>query len=271
MSATLLLSDLHSNSSVALCPSNVQFTDGDGHKLSAGQYWLLDNWNKVVERATEVSKHNILRTVFGGDIVDGDVKDRTWQIISRNPVTITHLCAELLDPIAKISSGGFIFIRGTEAHVGKSGNLEEMVADDFDISLPEPDTNSKLWPIFQGYIDDVKIQVSHHSSSGGLPWTRKMTAIRYASKVIFDFAERKDRPPDLVFYGHSHLWADSYDTYQSTRCLFMPSWSLATEYVERANPGCLADNGAIILWTEGGKYEIEKIKFVPRARVWTVI
>jgi hypothetical protein len=271
MSATLLLADLHCNSSVALAPNNIVFTDGDGHRLSGGQYWLLDNWNKVIERVTEISKHGVLRTVFNGDLVDGDAKDRTWQIITRNPVTITHMCAELLEPLAKVSSGGFIFIKGTPAHVGKSGNLEELVADDFDISKEEPDTKSKLWPIFQGFIDDVKIQIAHHGSAGGLTQNKKLTASKYAAKLIFDYAERKDKPPDIAFYGHSHLWSDSYDNFAATRCIFLPSWSLATEYIEARNPGCLADNGAVILWTDGGKYEIEKIKFIPRQRIWTVL
>jgi len=81
--------------------------------------------------------------------------------------------------------------------------------------------------------------------------------------VMFDYANRREEPPDFIIRSHVHRWADSHDAYRS-RAIITPAWTLATAHTHRIAPNSLAQIGALVI---RGR-EVTKIKFEPRANAW---
>jgi len=122
----LVISDLHCNSTVALCKPSIILDDGQEVKISKAQHWFWDNYLDLLERVDHI-KPDIL--LINGDALEGDAKDRSYQIITRNPASIVRIGAETLEPLVQKVPAVY-FVRGTGAHGGKSGFLEEDLAHD---------------------------------------------------------------------------------------------------------------------------------------------
>jgi hypothetical protein len=261
----LVISDLHINSTVALCKPSVELDDGQEVKISKGQRWLWNNWQDLLSRADQ-ARPDIL--IVNGDAVEGDTKNRSYQIITRNKATALGIAADILDPLCKIV-GSTYFIRGTGAHSGKSANIEEELAKDMN-GVRSKETGAYSHWALNLDVEGVRINIAHHTTMSGIPWGRKKAAMTLSERILFDSAQNEELHPHLAIRGHVHRWADSYDAYP-VRSLILPCWSLATEYVHRISPDALAECGAAIIRVSAGKYEIEKINYRPKGRVWQKI
>jgi hypothetical protein len=268
MKTILIFSDAHVNSCVGLSPRTVTLDDGGTYLSSPGQSWIWDNWQALIERAAELRKTREIVLVSNGDLCEGDKHDRSYQIITKNPSTIVKMTTEAIAPLVQIASGVF-FVRGTAAHVGKSGNLEDLTADGFD-STVRPETNGAAsWFYLPLEVEGVRFDIAHHATMGGLPWTRAGNVSRYASRIFYEYSATGRAIPHLVVRSHMHRWGDSYDA-APCRVLFTPAWTLASEFINKIAPGALAEIGAVFIHCEDGKYEVEKFEIKPQRRVWVV-
>jgi hypothetical protein len=82
MTSILILSDLHIGSTVALCKPSNQLDDGGTYLASTGQHWLHRCWEDMTERVWR-NRRGDLYIVVNGDAVEGDLKRRSAQLISR--------------------------------------------------------------------------------------------------------------------------------------------------------------------------------------------
>jgi predicted phosphodiesterase len=260
----LVISDLHINSTVALCKPTIQLDEGQNIEINNAQRWFWDNYLDLLERVDK-QKPDIL--IVNGDALEGDSKNRSYQLFSRNPATIIKIASETLEPLINKVPAVY-FVRGTSAHVGKSGNMEELLANDFDNSV-EIDGRKSHWSL-NLIVDGVRISAAHHTNMGGLPWTRPNAANALAAKIQFQYSQDREEPPDIAIRGHVHRWADSHEAYR-TRALVLPCWTLATEFIHRIAPDTLPECGAAIITCDKGKFGIEKINYRPEARKWLVI
>jgi hypothetical protein len=251
-----VISDPHFNSSVAVCPPVFELSDRDSHRASPVQRWIHDHWLEFCDIAVAKPNPVILWT---GDTVDGDYKNRTYQIISRNPRDIKLGFAELVKPLKNLK---MLFTKGTPAHVGRSGEMETQIADDLKSPIQD------AWYLD---VEGVRMEIAHHSSVGGLPWTRPNAIIRYAAKALFSYAERGEKPPDIIIRGHVHKWADSEHAYRAVRALIAPAWTAGGEYSEGKYPGDMADIGSYFIECDGGKYEVSRYNVPMRRRIWVKI
>lgn len=272
MKTVLIVSDTHINSSVALSPRTVTLDDGGSYLSSAGQGWLWDNWQRLAERAAEIARKNELILVSNGDMVDGDCKDRTFATISKNPTAIVRMAVDAFTPLVNIASGVYI-VRGTEAHVGKSANLEEMVASDLtNVKKPE-DRKAYSWEMLRLDVEGVLMEFAHHARMSNIPWTKASSVDLLASKVFHAYAQAYmrygERIPRIVVRSHMHQWGDSHDA-EPLRILFTPCWKLKDSHTIKINPSGVDDFGAYFIHCDGGKYEIEKYEVKPQRRVWVV-
>lgn len=261
MTTTVIISDLHINSTVAICPPSVQLDDGGTYHPSPGQSWLRYSFERFVETVKAKAWGDIY-LIINGDLAEGDAKQRSLQTISRNPATIKTMAAEVLDPLAKLSADLFV-IRGTPAHGGQSGNLEEGIADDLE-AVKCPDTGASSWWGLLWEIDGVRMDIAHHprGGTGARPFNVNSVADRLASDTVFEYANRGDRPPDLVIRSHLHRYLDSYQHFR-TRAIITPAWTFATEFIHKIAPNSLADVGGILVHTSDGKYEVEPVRYEP--------
>jgi hypothetical protein len=203
-----------------------------------------------------------LYTVINGDAVEGDLKQRSYQLISRNPATVLGLAADILEPIARHSTGLF-FTRGTGAHVGNSAHLEEQLAVDLDGTVC-PETGAHSWYHLPLEVEGVRLDIAHHPGIGVSKncWTAHNAIHTLAARVLLDFADAGRKAPHLVIRAHNHTYRDSHDDY-SVRAITLPAWTLATEYIQRIAPGALADIGALVVHCSAGYYEAQVIRYKP--------
>lgn len=267
--AIIALGDTHINSTVALAPPKVQLDDGGTFHASRPQRWLWDGWLAFIEwaKAQTVGYRRVV--VLNGDLAELDTKRRSNQIITANKATIEHTVREVLDPLMTWTDSLFV-IRGTQAHTGKSGWIEEAMASDYDHTVKASEG------VYSHYhlrltADSVKLDIAHHASMPSLPWTEKNAANKIAYLTRSRYQEMDAPPPDLVLRSHNHRSADSYDNYK-TRAICLPCWSLMTEYAYRIGAeNSIPDIGGLVILCDGAGYEIEKYRIEPqKGKVWAL-
>jgi hypothetical protein len=261
----VVISDLHINSAVALCKPSVELDDGQEVKISKGQRWLWNNWLDFLERVEKAEPDTL---VVNGDAVEGDTKNRSYQVLTKNRSSAIRFAADVLDPLCKMVGASY-FVRGTAAHGGKSANIEEDLAKDLG-GMRSKETGAYSHWSLNFDVEGVRINFAHHTSMSGIPWGRKKAAMILSERLLFESAQNGELAPHLAVRGHVHRWADSYDAYP-IRSLILPCWQLATEYIHRINPDSLAECGGVLIRCSAGNYEIEKIDYKPKARTWQKI
>jgi hypothetical protein len=269
-----VVSDLHCGSTVALCPDEIALDDGGSYRASLAQRWLWqswrDYWDRVeVVRASHPGAH--LYQVFNGDAVDG-AHHGTTQILSGNPVAQAAVLNAAMRVPLSLSPERMFFIRGTEAHVGASGNAEERIADglrrDKRPVEGDPETGTASWWHLRAEIEGVRLDIAHHGRTGQREHTRASAAVLHAHDVFLSHVKRKERAPDLCLRAHYHRFNDSYDACP-TRVVTTGAWQLKTSYVHKVAADTMADIGGVIVVIEDGSYTVEKVQFTAsRGHVW---
>lgn len=269
MTVLVVCSDLHANSTVAVCPERIQLDDGGEYIPSKAQRWLqtcwADAWQRVDQLRGRGRKRRPMVVVMNGDIFDGTDHHNTFQTISRNPATMLSIGIDLLEPVRR-QAGRFFVVRGTESHVGGSGAWEEAIARDLDAEADEL-VGTRSWWHLPLELDGVRFDIAHHTSMGGLPWTMHAAAPRLAARILAEYAETDRPPPHLVVRSHVHRYGDS-GTATKIRAVITPAWQLATGYVNRISPGALASIGMVAFTVDAGAYDLHKLVYRAEARPW---
>lgn len=249
-----IVSDLHCNSTVALCPPVINLDDGGTYKASEQQRWIWRQWRLFWGMVNEARADRLI-VILNGELAD-DNRHATTQLVTRNPADMMRLSIECLRPMLDIAPDAIYVTRGTEAHSGASAWLDEAIAKDIGAVPSLPDVSSH-WQL-RLKVDGVRLDVAHHPPGGGgrLPWTRANYANRLAIQAWMEAAMSKEKPPDLYIRGHVHAPGDSYET-QPTRAVILPSWQLTTSYGHRIGGGVLPVGGAFVT-CDDGQYRIEK-------------
>lgn len=269
MSVTLLAvtSDQHAGSTVALCPPTITLDDGGSYVASAGQRWLWDRWGAFWKRVAELRKRHRAKLVaaFNGDMTDGD-HHGTTQILSGNPTAQAAVVNELMKIPLALSPDALFFIRGTEAHVGKSAAFEERVAlglkKDGRPVIGDAQTGTASHWHAKLELEGVRIDLAHHGRMGQRPWTKGNVVANYAAEIFYDHAARGEPHPHLAIRSHQHRYADTGNAHP-VRVIQTQAWQLATAFIHRINPGAIADVGGIIVICRDGGFEVEALTYHP--------
>jgi hypothetical protein len=278
------ISDLHTNSTVALCPPRVQLDAGGDYTPSKMQRWLYrDVWEPLMDEIWQVKKRLKwpLLTILGGEAADSNKYCKT-ELISQNESDQLSTAMKILEPVLDFSD--FItVIRGTEAHSGAASWMDEQVAKDIDdtkIEVIKSDNGKKSMYEFKGYLGGVYINAAHHPGHGAhRPWTKGGDAGRLAAdhmyrNMKYNYAMIKQGTPefqmampDLVLRGHNHKPSDSGDTHP-IRAIINPSFQLTGGFGYRLG-GDILPVGAMYLLCAKGKYTVHKMHMEwPRGPYW---
>lgn len=269
----IFVSDLHINSTVALCPSGVALDDGGTYTPSREQRWLWRNWIEFWERAGQQPGRRIV--VINGDMAELDTKRRSVQLITANKATIIRMVLLALEPALAVADQVLI-VRGTPAHTGKGAWIEETIAADLDNVIQAEHSASHYHARLA--IDGVRLDIAHHAPMGRTPWARNTGANGLASKLLWYYrVDMHKQPPHLAVRAHNHQAAVGY-AQAGGDCIevrYLPAWSLATEYTYRAGyENSLADVGGMFVRINSGRYECEPVVFpyrVSEAQLWQTI
>lgn len=265
--AIVLLADTHINSRMGLCNSDIIDDDGNVYQQNLIQKWLWKNWTDCVKTIKDLTKGHKKTVILNGDIVDLDTYNRSNQMISRNPATILKMAETILKPIIDIKDNLFV-IRGTEAHVGSSGWLEEMMAHEFG-AIKDPDTMQSSWWHLRAKFGGLKFDISHHVSLGGLPWSFAQGVMRLVQSTRMDYLDWNEEMPDFIIRAHQHRYADSGTTF-STRGVCLPCWQYKPAYLYRTGKeNSKPSIGAVVILCNKGQYELIPMLYEPmRSKIW---
>jgi len=268
-----VVNDLHCGSTVALCPPEIELDDGGVFSASRPQRWLwqcwLDYWAEV-RRARRPDDR--LMIIYNGDLVDGD-HHGTSQIVSRNPEAQAAVLREAMAIPLALDADKIFVVRGTEAHVGKSGAAEEGLARRWrSDGLPvvgDPDTGTASWWHLRLDVDGLLIDVTHHGRTGMREHTRANAANLYAHDILLSYAKRRERFPDLCLRAHHHRFNDS-GALCPVRVITNGAWQLHTGWSHGKFADTIADIGGLIVTVEDGQYDVRMVEYqANRGSVWT--
>ena len=262
MIALILTGDHHVNSTVGLCPGSVTLDDAGTYTPNRTQRWLWRYWRECWQEARQFIQ-DAERSVWimNGDLVDADHKGRSHQYITGNKATITGMAADVIEPGLEVVDKVLI-IRGTEAHTGTNGEMEEglaknIVKDNKTEVVTNEEAKTLSWYNYRGVLGGLRIDVAHHTSMGSLAWTEKNAANKVAADVVMQYTLAGNKMPNLAIRSHVHRTADSYDNYP-TRAIILPAWQSMTSYGAKLNHNRLSDVGMVIFLIEDGKIVAEK-------------
>lgn len=268
----ILTADQHCGSTAGLCApiveiqSNTPETGPSDYHANRGQRWLFECWEDFLSRVEKAGKTvDKVIMIFDGDTVELDCKNRTYELITRNKATVMGLAVTMLEPLVKMSDYS-VFLRGTPAHVGKSSWSEEEIAKDLK-GEPCPRSKTYSWATLKANIGGIQFDVKHkRPAPGRKPWTKYNALNDLAAQMCL-----RQYRPHLVIGAHYHWLGDSDDNYP-VRVIYLPGWKLPGEYELNFEDDPLATRiGGVLVYIDGGKYEVEKVSYIPKeAKLWTV-
>src|SRR5512139_2836879 len=94
----VVISDLHINSTVAVCPPTVNLDDGGSYHATPAQRWLWECWKDAWRKIREQAAGRRVVLLINGDLGELDTKRRSNQLITVNKSTIQSIILETLEP-----------------------------------------------------------------------------------------------------------------------------------------------------------------------------
>ena len=257
------VSDLHTGSTVGMCPPRFLLDDGGVYTPSKAQRW---QWSKWLEFWQEVAAVEADEKWL---VLCGDAADRNGraQSVTSNKAMILRAALDVLDPALQVTDTYFV-IRGTEWHTGSSAWMEENIGEEIDA---QKDDEACSWWYLRLETEGIRLDFSHHPATySRRPWTRGAAPARQSAILAMEYARSGEQVPDVAVYGHVHGYDESGKA-ALPRVFFLPPWQLTTAFGYRIGAAPrIEPPGGLLLTCEDGQYSVRDIRFKPqRRKVWT--
>lgn len=238
----IVVSDIHAGSKFGLMPPEIILDEGTVVKQSFLQEKLWSMWREFNDVfVPEWTRGEEYIIVNNGDTIDGDHHD-TDTIITRNLNDQVKIAQMILEPeVLKPKCKGYYQIRGTEAHVGKSGRAEEQLAKLLNAVpfIQDKHESYSRWDLWLELGKGSLIHFSHHVS-GTQSASYESTGVYKELVEAFNEAGRwGDRPPDVVVRSHRHRQMEiRIPTKRGYGIVFTtPAWQLKTPFTYKLGLG----------------------------------
>lgn len=244
----VVISDTHCGCKLGLMPNTPVALDGGGtyapSKFQRGMwaYWR-EFWDKWIPKATHGEPFDL---VHNGDAIDGSHHRATTQI-SQNIEDQVRIAEALLAPIVakcKASGGTYFHIRGTEAHVGSSGEYEERLARNLGAKPNSEGQYARfdLWKRVGGKGGPL-VHLLHHigSTSSAAHESSAVNAELAASYV--EAARWNREPPDYIVRSHRHrsIGVELNGAKGYAAAIVTPAWQGKTPFVWKIPGGRISE------------------------------
>jgi hypothetical protein len=243
----VVVSDQHFGCRLGLChPTGVALDDGGYYTPSAVQLKIWDYWHEFwTEFVPSVVHDEPYDIVNNGDALNGK-PHRAETNISDNRHDQFKLAEKVLLPIVdecEKRGGRYYHIRGTEAHVGKSGQEEERLADALG-AVPNIQNQHARWELWK-LVGNGLVHLLHHVGTTG---SRAYEATAIHKELVETFAESaqwSQRAPDIIVRSHRHRWIEtampvSHEGIEVARSMVTPGWQAKTPFVYKIPGGRLS-------------------------------
>lgn len=203
ISNLVVFSDTHCGCQLGLCPSDgVKLDEGGTYKPSKLQKtvwsWWDEFWGEWVPRVCRGEPYAVL---CNGDATDGIHHGAVTQI-SQNLSDQSNLAYQILKPIVEKCEGRYYHIRGTEAHVGKSAQEEERLAERLG-AIPSKEGQYARWELWVR-VGVGLVHLMHHIGTSGSMAYETSAVQKELEQAFVDAAQWGDEIPDVIARAHRH-------------------------------------------------------------------
>lgn len=268
-------SDLHAGCRLALCPpEGVKLDDGGSYIPSAFQLKMYalwrEFWDDFVKSTVKREKYVV---VFNGDAIDGVHHNSTTQV-SHNLDDQEEIAYQLMAPVID-KAEAFYFIRGTEAHVGKSAVSEERLARRLG-AVPNEDGQYARWDLWKsiGPHGDL-VHFLHHVGACGSQSYEATAIYKELIEEMVEAARWNNKRPTAIVRSHRHraleistpIGGDGEHETNMAMSIVTPCWQGKTPFTFKI-PGARLSTpqfgGGVLRY-----HEKDNVLF-NRLKVWTV-
>src|ERR1035437_6784210 len=201
----IVVSDLHCGCKFGLCLPKFKLDEGGTYQSSIYQREVykrwLEFWNSWVPMVTKGEKYIV---VVNGDVIDGNHHNSTTQI-THNIKDQRNLAVELLTPVINAPKCKSLYmIRGTEVHVGQSGDNEEAVAEALG-AVPNSDGQYARWDmkLIFGSKDQV-VDFTHHISTTSSHAYESTALTKEYTDACTEAGKWNEKVPSILVRSHRH-------------------------------------------------------------------
>lgn len=265
----ICISDLHCGDQFGLCLPKITLDGGGTYTQSKLQKKLWQWWNLFwKEYINELCKGEDYAIVLNGDAIDGPNHHGVNSQITNNLEDQINIAYECLAPI--VDGHKFYFIRGTEAHAGKSAEWEEILAQRLK-SIPDELGNYTRWGMWLK-MQEFLIHFSHHISGTGSSSYESTAVYKEMVEAFVQAGRWNQKPPNCIVRSHRHRQFETRIGGAEGYCISIvtPGWQLPTPFSYRLLSGrtsppqvggyLIRASGKDGLYTRFKLFEIERSK-----------
>jgi hypothetical protein len=200
----IVISDTHCGCQLALMPPKFQLDHGPVVSQSRLQKKIWNMWqhfwNEWVPQATKGQDYII---VHNGDAVDGVHHNSVTQITHNIKDQVNMARDVLLPVLSNPKCKGYYHIRGTEAHVGKSGQSEEGLASSLG-AIPDENGNHARWEMYMRMNEKYLIHFTHHIGTTSSSSYESTQVYKELVEAYVEAGRWQHEPPDVIVRSHRH-------------------------------------------------------------------
>ena len=266
----VVISDTHFGCQLSLCPPEVSLDGGGTYHPSALQkkLWQMwtEFWDKWIPGATRGEDYVV---IHNGDVLDGVHHNSSTQI-SHNLADQKKIAVDVLLPmISRSKCKGYYQIRGTEAHVGISGQEEETIAKELEAVKDEIGNHARweLWLEFGAH--KSLVHFTHHVGTTSSAAYESTAVYKELIEAYTEAGRYRLEPPDCLVRSHRHrnfTIEIPAAGGKNAIAVITPGWQLKTPFSYRLAMGrsALPQIGGIVI-REG-----EEVPIYVRSKVWNI-
>ena len=226
------VSDLHVGCEMALMPKSGWERDGGQMVMPSPLQSVLADWWDEAWKWVEKETGGQYDVVVNGDFIDG-VHHHATTPWTTNVHVQRDCCRSLLQPIRDRARRMYV-IRGTEAHVGQSGEHEEAIAKSIKADRPDGAATFSQWEMFYR-VGEHLAHFAHHIGTSSSPFSETSALLREQVGGYVEAGRWGDEPAAVYVRSHRHIcsgiWHPSRHGITST--VTTPAWQLKTPYVHK--------------------------------------
>lgn len=261
----LVISDTHLGCQHGLCsPDGHRMDDGGRYFPSPNQRVLCRWWETMVgEWLPWATKGEPFALCVNGDAIDGVHHNSVTQW-THNITTQAEAARDVIGPLAERASALY-WVRGTEAHVGKSGQDEERLARD--LGAVQNDSGQYAAYQLRIMVGDALVDCQHHIGIAGSVAYETTALTKEMNEAYADSARWGQDPPQVMVRSHRHRCAKVVlpSAKGDTLCIVTPAWQLRTPFSYRVLGGrtITPHIGAVLVrWANGEIFTREFVRTI---------